>query len=211
MDSDTKYLTMDGVHVIPNFIGKESLDELKPLLLNGLDNWYLHLEKAENKTLSAMEIAKIKQNKATYGNNILKLDHSEKSGNKDLYDAVAKYMANDKHEIEHLFGEIQPEDKFGITVMLTGSLITPHTDEQVFPQGLRTVNKMTLRDITSVCYLNDDYEGGELCFDLLGIKIKPKAGTLVFFPTPKRYKHCVTTVTNGQRFSVSKFWNFKSS
>lgn len=175
-------------------------------MLNGLNNWYLHLEQDKNKTLSAIEITKIKQNNATYGNNIVKLPHSEKSANAHLYNAVAECISDDKLLIEHIFGELEYEDKFNITMMLTGSLVAPHTDEQVFPQGLRTVNKMVLRDITSVCYLNDDYEGGELCFDLLGIKIKPKAGTLVFFPTPKIYKHSVTTVTNGQRFSVSKFW-----
>ena len=175
--------------------------------MNGLNNWHLHLEKDENKTLSAIEIAKIKQNNATYGNNIVKLPNSEKSGNAHLYNAVAECISDDKHAIEHIFGELEYEDKFNITMMLTGSSVAPHTDEQVFPQGLRTVNKMVLRDITSVCYLNDDYEGGELSFDLLGIKIKPEAGTLVFFPTPKRYKHSVATVNNGQRFSVSKFWN----
>ena len=175
-------------------------------MLNGLNNWYLHLGQDKNKTLSAIEITKINQHNATYGNNIVKLPHSEKSGNAHLYNAVAECILDDKLAIEHIFGELKYEDKFNITMMLTGSSVAPHTDEQVFPQGLRTVNKMVLRDITSVCYLNDDYEGGELSFDLLGIKIKPEAGTLVFFPTPKRYKHSVATVTNGQRFSVSKFW-----
>jgi hypothetical protein len=202
---------MDGIHVIPNFIEKESLDELKPLLLNGLNNWYIHLEKAENKTLTAIEIAKIKQNNYTYGNNIVKIPHGEKSGNKELYETAARHISKDKISIEHISGDLEPDEKFAITIMRTGSSVSSHTDKQVFPQGLRSSNKMVLRDVTSVCYLNDDFDGGELYFDLLGVKIKPKAGMLVFFPTHDVYRHSVCAVSNGERYSVSKFWNFKSS
>ena len=211
MDSDTGCLAMNGIHIIPNFIDADSLKEIKQFLLNGLNNFLITLEKETNGSLNAIEVAKIKANNVSYGNNIIKLDHTEKSGNKELYDHVQNNISHDKKSIEKIFGELEPEDKFGITVMLTGSLVASHIDKQVFPQGLRTSNKMVLRDVTSVCYFNDDYEGGELCFDSLDMRIKPKAGTLVFFPTGEIYRHSVNRVTDGERYSVPKFWNFKSS
>jgi hypothetical protein len=43
-------------------------------------------------------------------------------------------------------------------------------------------------------YLNDDFEGGELEFQNLPIKIKPKAGMLVGIPGGKGYMHRVNKV-----------------
>lgn len=43
-------------------------------------------------------------------------------------------------------------------------------------------------------YLNDDFEGGELEFQMLPIKIKPKSGMLVAIPGGKKYGHRVTKV-----------------
>ncbi len=205
MDSDSGWLIMNGIHVIPDFIGAEAIEEIKPLLISGLEKWRDDFIKEKNPVLSI-----IKQENKIYGNNIFKFRDTEKSGNKQLHEIVGNCISQDRHKIESLFQELEPEEKFNITVMLSGGFVPSHTDEQVFPQGLRTINKVVLRDITSVCYLNDDFDGGELSFDLLGVKIKPKAGMLVFFPTAKIYKHSVGTVSNGERYSVSKFWNFKS-
>jgi len=43
-------------------------------------------------------------------------------------------------------------------------------------------------------YLNDDFEGGELEFGNLPIKVKPKAGMLVAIPGGEKYKHKVNKV-----------------
>lgn len=43
-------------------------------------------------------------------------------------------------------------------------------------------------------YLNDDFEGGELEFQHLPIKIKPKAGMLVVIPGGSEYSHRVNKV-----------------
>jgi predicted 2-oxoglutarate/Fe(II)-dependent dioxygenase YbiX len=56
--------------------------------------------------------------------------------------------------------------------------------------------------LSSVGYVNDDYEGGELYFDKLGLKIKPKAGDLYLFPSSYIYSHSAMPVTNGVKYSV---------
>jgi hypothetical protein len=43
-------------------------------------------------------------------------------------------------------------------------------------------------------YLNDDFEGGELEFSDLPIKIKPKAGMLAAIPSGEKYRHRVNKV-----------------
>lgn len=58
------------------------------------------------------------------------------------------------------------------------------------------------RDISIVCYLNDDFEGGELEFNLLGLTIKPKKGMIVSFPSYYEFTHQVHPVTKGERYSL---------
>jgi predicted 2-oxoglutarate/Fe(II)-dependent dioxygenase YbiX len=55
-----------------------------------------------------------------------------------------------------------------------------------------------------VIYLNDDYEGGEINFPNIGLKIKPQAGSIVAFPatTP----HESMKVTKGEKWHSPYFW-----
>lgn len=53
-----------------------------------------------------------------------------------------------------------------------------------------------------VLYLNDDYEGGEINFPNQNIKIKPKPGSLIMFPSHQPFIHEVLPVTSGSRYMV---------
>lgn len=56
--------------------------------------------------------------------------------------------------------------------------------------------------LSSVGYLNDDYDGGELYFDKFNLKIKPKAGDLYLFPSSFIYSHAAMPVTEGTKYSI---------
>ena len=56
--------------------------------------------------------------------------------------------------------------------------------------------------VSLVGYPNDDYEGGELIFPKLGIKIKPQAGDLYIFPSTYIYSHIAAPVTKGTKYSL---------
>lgn len=58
------------------------------------------------------------------------------------------------------------------------------------------------RVISSILYLNDDYEGGEIEFTNFGIKIKPKAGMLLLFPSNYAYTHIAYPVTSGTKYAI---------
>ena len=58
------------------------------------------------------------------------------------------------------------------------------------------------RAISVLIYLNDDYEGGEIEFVNFNIKIKPKAGTLILFPSNYPYKHIANPVTSGTKYVI---------
>jgi len=57
-----------------------------------------------------------------------------------------------------------------------------------------------------VTYLNDDYEGGEIEFKNQKIKIKPKAGSLVMFPSTAPFVHESLPTTSGRKIMYTTHW-----
>ena len=58
------------------------------------------------------------------------------------------------------------------------------------------------RAISCVCYLNDNYEGGELEFPNFNVKIKPEAGMMILFPSNYAYRHIAHPVTSGTKYAI---------
>ena len=56
--------------------------------------------------------------------------------------------------------------------------------------------------LSSVAYINDDYEGGELYFPKLSLNIKPKSGDLYLFPSTYLFSHRAMPVTSGLKYSI---------
>jgi predicted 2-oxoglutarate/Fe(II)-dependent dioxygenase YbiX len=63
-------------------------------------------------------------------------------------------------------------------------------------------NHTPQRHLSSLFYLNGDFEGGELRFPALDVEIRPEPGMLVAFPSRETHVHEVAPVTRGLRYSV---------
>jgi len=62
--------------------------------------------------------------------------------------------------------------------------------------------------LSCVGYINDNYEGGELFFDKLNLKIKPKAGDLYLYPSTYLYSHASLPITSGTKYSIVTFLDY---
>jgi hypothetical protein len=67
--------------------------------------------------------------------------------------------------------------------------------------------------VTAVFYPNDDYDGGEISFKLIGeegvlkqFDYKPKAGDLVMFPSTHPYYHGVKRITGAPKYITRMYW-----
>jgi predicted 2-oxoglutarate/Fe(II)-dependent dioxygenase YbiX len=58
------------------------------------------------------------------------------------------------------------------------------------------------RAISAICYLNSDYEGGELEFTNFNLKIKPEAGMLILFPSNYAYAHISNPIISGTKYNL---------
>jgi hypothetical protein len=99
---------------------------------------------------------------------------------KPMYDHLNSMVINSDSEL-HLSGLAT------IQRMYSGVELKSHTDQHTDP---------SIRYATIV-YINDEYLEGELFFPNLNIQLKPKPGTLLFFPGNQEYEHGVTHVGEG--------------
>ncbi len=61
------------------------------------------------------------------------------------------------------------------------------------------------RDYNVFLCLNDNFGGGELLFTDQNYRIKPRAGTLIAFPSDHRYLHAVLPVSSGVRYVLASW------
>jgi hypothetical protein len=83
-------------------------------------------------------------------------------------------------------------DTYGILKYGIGQKFTNHIDDHTDFH----------RRISTVYYINDDYEGGEINFPRFNITIKPKGNQMILFPSTYTYNHSVNEVTLGTRYAV---------
>jgi predicted 2-oxoglutarate/Fe(II)-dependent dioxygenase YbiX len=65
--------------------------------------------------------------------------------------------------------------------------------------------------LSSVMYLNDDYEGGELWFPYLDIKFKPEYGDIVLFPSTYIFAHASLKVTSGVKYAAVTMFDYNDA
>lgn len=107
---------------------------------------------------------------------------------------IAKYIPNPEEFTEHV--------------------MMHHTDFQrefSYNPGLKFA-------ITSVFYLNDNYDGGEVEFRFLDendpnkikedYSYKPKQGDIVVFPSGPPHYHGVKAVSNGEKYIIRNYWRY---
>jgi len=58
------------------------------------------------------------------------------------------------------------------------------------------------RRMSTIYYINDNYEGGEIVFPRFGITYKPAANDFFIFPSTYVYNHSVLPVKSGERYAV---------
>ena len=65
--------------------------------------------------------------------------------------------------------------------------------------------------LSSVMYMNDDYEGGELWFPYLDITYKPEKGDIVLFPSTYIFAHASLKVTAGVKYSAVTMFDYNDT
>jgi hypothetical protein len=108
---------------------------------------------------------------------------------------IAERSANKIKELFDLEEELYPTD-IQLGNWSIGGDAGLHTDTQ----------NADWTKYSSIIYINDEFEGGELSFPDLGFDYKPKAGDFISFPAD--YWHRVWPVTSGTRRTIIDFYAY---
>jgi Rps23 Pro-64 3,4-dihydroxylase Tpa1-like proline 4-hydroxylase len=114
---------------------------------------------------------------------------------KNINDKFSRIMVKSLENYRGVFGISEP------LVYSEPNSLLRYSDGQKF--GLHYDGGSTSKRIISpILYLNDDYIGGEIEFINFGIKIKPKSGSLLVFPSNYAYRHVAHPVTSGTKYAI---------
>lgn len=168
----------ENIKVVPNFITQEEIDYL--------------LRNIETRPYITFVAQKDHEGNA--------LTHMTKyNGILDTYGIVERCI----EEISKSFGIakekiLAKQDTLSVVKWTEGTYLDLHVDDL----GYVPDNHLPVH-----IYLNDDYEGGEIEFIHSGVKIKPEAGSIIFFPSNFLYVHEVYPITSGFRYSMPHWYH----
>jgi predicted 2-oxoglutarate/Fe(II)-dependent dioxygenase YbiX len=189
--------------VIPNFINSGDLRKIADLL-----------SEVKIRKLDILHDGDIEHSPVRYDGKTeryIKLPSGtiDQSDNDALYKTLDEPASRIQEEIERSFAlEVHPETGYSVTVYVEGTELIGHFDGA---EPVLTPNGHLHRDVSSVLYLNDDFIGGVFSFDIQGIRITPKAGTLILFPGTEPFTHSVSILESGLRYVIPQFWAIKNS
>ena len=132
-------------------------------------------------------------------------------GDPTLPNLLSKYHDTLKQVVETSFDcKVYDEALVSVTEMKTGDLMPVHLDHgsaQNKNVGFKTGAGHPTRDLSSVLYYNDDYEGGEIYFPEQDLLIKPEPGMFICFPAKDGFPHQVKEIKSGYRWCSTNFWH----
>lgn len=184
------------VLIRPNAINKEGLQEL-----------IQHIESSSSEDLSVFDAQETNRtgrtswavDKTTRDTQIVPMGNLYPKIETLLRECVSQII-NPFYDIEVSGSEIPQILSYSI-----GGHYKPHIDGEsiwVSPRGEKIWKKSTDRDISTVFFLNNDFEGGDFIFPDLKIRVRPEPGMMVCFPSNHHYLHGVEPVTRGKRYSI---------
>lgn len=77
-----------------------------------------------------------------------------------------------------------------------------HSDSEAWDQAQQRWVKGVDRDYSCIMYLNSEFTGGTLAFPYLNLRLHPKAGLLVVFPSDHRFLHSAEETLSGHRYAM---------
>jgi hypothetical protein len=136
------------------------------------------------------------------------------------YESISKLAQN---QIEERFGVKVSQEQYTISRWRVGREQEPHIDYfkdhenndmgSLYGVGMNDAfidqfkENFHTKNYSTIIYLNDDFEGGELYFPQYdNLTLKPETGMMICFKGDSHHLHGVKPVQSGIRYTISIFW-----
>lgn len=189
----------ENIGVIENFLSQEELEELSSFAKNNTD-WDKSESRYHEDGAMTYDSGFWESRVATYP--------TLSVNNQHIIDTLNSIVKRLKPVIDDFFGvEARPTSP-AIVKWTKGQYQEPHADKEMIDENnIGRPNDFPWYDLSTVIYLNDDYEGGDLFFPQYDLSFSPSAGSVYFFPGDKNYIHGVSEIISGERYTCPFFWN----
>ncbi len=77
-----------------------------------------------------------------------------------------------------------------------------HADAEAWDQQQQCWVRGIDRDYSCITYLNSSFTGGTLVFPYLNLRLHPRPGLVVVFPSDHRFLHAAEETTSGKRYAM---------
>jgi predicted 2-oxoglutarate/Fe(II)-dependent dioxygenase YbiX len=174
---------------------------------NGLKQIMNHIKKSRTEEVSVFDAEKSNETGETRWQVRKEVRDTQIVPIEDFLDPIYSLMKETVKNIINPFYEVEVAESEipQILSYKVGGHYKPHIDAEALwkcPDDKLVWKKSVDRDISIIFFLNDEFEGGDLVFPELRIRIKPEPGMLVCFPSNHHYLHGVEPVTKGHRYSI---------
>ena len=116
-------------------------------------------------------------------------------------DGLQAYLKSINSSIEE--AGISEDEGYGILRYDKNNFYKKHVDYLG-----KSLNKSSplIRVLTGILYLNEDFTGGETYLHNQDLKIKPKTGSLLLFPSIFTHPHESMPITHGKKYCAVTWW-----
>ena len=120
-----------------------------------------------------------------------------------FYSTINHFYTTQYQEKYDTLKKTAPHSPKCMSVQRTG----PHQGYHSWHQESASIGT-SARAVTYMLYLNDIEEGGETEFLYQGIRLKPKAGSLVFFPTSYTHPHRGNPIYKDFKYIITGWYTY---
>lgn len=120
-----------------------------------------------------------------------------------IYEAVQQYFIRNFAAQPHDSLVLSQNEFFAYP---PGVGLKMHSDDHALASDGKILARDEHRGITAILYLNSEFTGGQLNFPKQSVSITPAAGKLVVFPSNKNFRHEVTPILSGWRYSYQRIY-----
>ena len=184
------------------------LDIIEETKTDAVTDWDLWRAYGNTSSDPYGEIKKIKRGKL---NKVI--DQVEKDKSLFIIDSLVNSMILAIKEYGNIFNIDQNKIEYASSILLEDETeigIYKYFEGQSMGSHVDYNEDNNYLEYTIVIYLNDDYEGGELYFNEFDIKLKPKAGSIVMYPSSFPYLHESLKIAKGRKSLITHHWRNNS-
>jgi Rps23 Pro-64 3,4-dihydroxylase Tpa1-like proline 4-hydroxylase len=203
----SKYIKLeDNIIYFESFIPDcdKLLEIIEETKTNAVTDWDLWRAYGNTSSDPYGEIKKIKRGKL-----IEVIDNTEKDKSLFIIDTLVNSMILAIKEYGNIFNIDEDKVKYAANILLENETeigIYKYFEGQSMGSHVDYNEDNNYLEYTIVIYLNDDYEGGELYFNEFDIKVKPKAGSIMMYPSGFPYLHESLKVKKGRKSLITHHW-----